>query len=97
MPADLIYDIENLRTAKKAIDDLVDDLDSSNADLTLSLGDLEKAWQTPAGEKFFQDHKNTWSVYVTKYSRKLRGVSSMLNKAITEYEGIANEVKNLKI
>lgn len=95
--ADIIYDIDKLLAAKKAIDNLADTLDKDNRDLTSSLEKLKKEWQTDSGEKFFKDHKDTWSEYVKKYVQRLKGVSDMLQAAIVQYEQIDNEVRNLKV
>ena len=95
--ADIIYDIDKLKKAKEAIDDLVDNLNSDNKKLTESLAELKAGWKTDTGTKFFDEHKDTWSEYVKKYVKKLKGVSDMLQKAIDRYENIGSEVKNLKV
>lgn len=95
--ADIIYDIDKLRKAKEAIDDLIDNLNDDNEKLTRALGDLKDGWKTDAGTKFFDERKDTWSEYVKKYVKKLTGVSNMLQKAVDRYENIGNEVKNLKV
>lgn len=95
--ADIIYDIDKLKTAKEAIDDLIDNLNDDNKKLTEALADLKAGWKTDTGTKFFDEHKDTWSEYVKKYVKKLNGVSSMLQKAIDRYENIGSEVKNLKV
>lgn len=95
--ADIIYDIDKLVAAKKAIDNLADTLDKDNRELTNSLEKLKKEWQTNGGGRFFKDHKDTWSDYVKKYVQRLKGVSDMLQAAIVQYEQIDNEVRNLKV
>ena len=85
------------RHAKKAIDELIDDLNDNNEKLTEALGALKEGWKTDTGTKFFDEHKDTWSAYVAKYVKKLTGVSDMLQKAIDRYEKIGSEVKNLKV
>lgn len=95
--ADIIYDIDKLLDAKRAIDNLVDTLEKDNNDLTAALEQLKKEWHTDSGEKFFKDHKDTWSDYVKKYVKKLKGVSDMLQAAIEQYEQIDSEVRNLKV
>lgn len=95
--ADIIYDIDKIKTAKEAIDDLIDNLNDDNKKLTEALADLEAGWKTDTGTKFFDEHKDTWSEYVKRYVKKLNGVSSMLQKAIDRYENIGSEVKNLKV
>lgn len=97
MGADFIYDIERIQNAKKSIDDLKDNLDESLGQLNKSLADLKNGWQTDAGRKFFDEHKDTWTKYVKKYVKKLEGVSNMLNSVCEEYERASQEVKNLKI
>lgn len=94
---DIIYDIDKLKKAKEAIDDLIDNLNDDNQKLTKALVDLKAGWKTDAGTKFFDEHKDTWSEYVKKYVKKLTGVSDMLQKAIDRYENIGSEVKNLKV
>lgn len=93
--ADFTYDLAQLQNAKKAIDALVDALNTSNSELTIKLSTLQTQWNTDAGRKFFEEHKDTWTKYVNKYSKKLNGVSEMLNAAITEYEAIDNDVSGL--
>ena len=95
--ADIIYNVDNLKKAKKSIDDLIDTLDTDNKKLSENLAQLKKEWNTGAGKKFFKDHKDTWSEYVKKYVKKLTGISDMLQKAIDEYGAINNEVKNLRV
>ena len=89
--ADITYDIDKLKKAKEAIDDLIDNLNDDNKKLTEALA------ETDTGTKFFDEHKDTWSEYVRKYVKKLTGVSDMLQKAIDRYENIGSEVKNLKV
>lgn len=95
--ADIIYDIDKIKKAKEAIDDLIDNLNDDNKKLTAALADLKAGWKTDTGTKFFDEHKDTWSEYVKKYVKKLKGVSGMLQKAIDRYENIGSEVKNLKV
>ena len=95
--ADITYDIDKLEKAKEAIDELIDNLNDDNKKLTEALADLKAGWQTDTGTKFFDEHKDTWTEYVKKYVKKLKGVSDMLQKAIDRYENIGSEVKNLKV
>ena len=95
--ADLSYDIDKLAEAKKSIDELKDNLDKNNKALNNSLSALKEAWKTDAGEKFFDDHQDSWSKSVKKYVKKLTGISDMLQKAIDRYENINSEVENLKV
>ena len=95
--ADITYDIDMLRSAKSAIDNLKETLDTDNQNLTIALENLKNGWNTSAGEKFFEDHKDTWSEYVKKYVQKLTGVSDMLQKASDQYEKIGSDVRNLKV
>lgn len=95
--ADITYDIDKLKEAKKAIDGLISALNKDNKLLNDNLDVLKEQWKTDAGTKFFSDHKDTWTIYVDKYVKKLTGVSDMLQKAIDEYNSIGSEVKNLKV
>ena len=95
--ADITYDIDKLKKAKEAIDDLIDNLNDDNKKLMEALADLRAGWKADTGTKFFDEHKDTWSEYVRKYVKKLTGVSDMLQKAIDRYENIGSEVKNLKV
>lgn len=95
--ADIVYDIDKIEDAKKAIDNLINDLNDNNKKLTESLEALKTGWQTDTGREFFDEHKDTWSTYVEKYVKKLSGVSGMLQKAIDRYEKIGNEVKSLTV
>lgn len=95
--ADIIYDIDKLETAKNAIDDLIDNLDDDNKELTKALICLESGWQTNTGITFFEEHRDTWTAYVNKYVNKLTGVSNMLQKAINHYNKIGSKVENLKV
>lgn len=95
--ANIIYDIEKLEKAKDAIDKLAEALETENEELTKALAALQEEWNTEAGKKFFEEHKDTWSNYVAKYVQKITGISDMLKKAIEEYNNIANEVTNLKV
>lgn len=95
--ADLIYDTEKLNKAKKALDALRDDLDEDLGALDTALEDLKKGWNTEAGKTFFEDHQDTWSIYVRQYTKKLEGVSNMLLEAINEYDQVSQKVENLSI
>lgn len=95
--ADIIYDIDKLKKAKEAIDDLIDNLNDDNQKLTEALADLKAGWKTDTGTKFFDEHKDTWSEYVKKYVKKLTGISNMLQKAIDRYGNIDSEVQNLTV
>ena len=91
------YELEAFYESKKAIHDLVDNLDKSCNELDVALEELRQAWQTKAGEKFFEEHEQEWTTYVKKYTRKLRGIEKMLQCAINHYEQMDNEVKNLNV
>ncbi len=93
--ANLSYDLDDLKNAKKAIKGLKDELDACNTALNNDLTELKKGWDTDAGKKFFKDHKDTWTVYVKKYVKKLNGLQSMLQAVITEYDKIDDEVSKL--
>lgn len=94
--SDITYDIDDIRNAKLAIEDLIDALDESCNTLNTKLETLKNAWNTPAGTKFFNEHKDTWTNSVKKYSKKLTGISDMLGAAVTEYDQINNDVSSLK-
>ena len=66
--ADITYDIDKLKKAKEAIDDLIDNLNDDNKKLTEALADLKAGWKTDTGTKFFDEHKDTWTEYVKKYA-----------------------------
>ena len=93
--ADITYDVDDIRNVKLAIDDLVDTLDESCNSLNTKLEALRNAWNTKAGTKFFNENKDSWTKSVKKYSKKLVGISNMLNAAIVEYEQIDNDVSSL--
>ena len=95
--ADLSYDIEQLKKAKKAISNLKTELDTCNSQLNTNLSDLKNDWQTPAGEEFFNEHKDTWSEYVKKYVKKLSGLESMINAVIVQYNQINEIVGRINI
>lgn len=97
MSTDLEYDIEKIQKTKTSIDNLKTDLDEALGSLNKALSELKSGWQTPAGEEFFNEHKDTWTKYVKKYVTKLEGVSKMLGTVQEEYEMASQDVKNLKI
>lgn len=95
--ADIIYDIDKLKETKKSITNLKTSLDKCNVDLDKNLLSLKDGWDTDAGKKFFDEHKNNWSKYVKKYVRKLNGIENMINAVITQYEKINDSVNNINI
>lgn len=95
--ADITYELEDLREAKNSIKNLINALDNDCKRLDSELLDLQSAWVTDAGRKFFDAHKNTWTTYVNKYVKKLSGIEHMLEKTISEYEQMENEVKKLNV
>lgn len=95
--ADIIYDIEALERAKEAIEDLIDTLNECNTNLNKDMQELEKGWQTDAGTKFFEEHRDAWTEYVKKYVARIKGVQSMLEMAISYYQAMDDEVANLKV
>ena len=94
--ADIIYDIDKLRATKKSINDLRTSLDKCNTDLDTNLSGLT-AWNTDAGKKFFDEHKNNWSKYVKKYVKKLSGIENMIDAVIKQYEKINDSVDKINI
>lgn len=95
--ADIRYDIDSLEAARKSIENLKTELDECNTALDSNLKDLEHDWVTKAGKKFFKDHKNTWSIYVKKYTKKLSGIEKMLDAVIKEYKQINDDVRKINI
>ena len=95
--ADITYDIEALETARKSVEDLITTLNDCKNNLDKDMQELKDGWQTDAGKKFFEEHKDTWSDYVTKYISRITGLRDMLKKAIDYYEKIDDEVANLKV
>lgn len=95
--ADIIYDIDKLKAAKKSISSLKTELDTCNTNLDKNLTSLKNAWNTDAGKKFFKDHKNTWSTYVKKYVKKLNGLEKMIDAVIKQYENINDSVDKINI
>lgn len=95
--ANIEVDLEKLKSAKLSVDNLIDTLNDDNEKLNDSLKELKAGWKTDAGKKFFKEHKDTWTTYVNKYVKKLKGVSGMLEKAIAQYDKFDNEVTNLKV
>lgn len=95
--ANIEVDLEQLKNAKSAVDDLIDILNEDSKNLNESLKELKAGWKTNAGKKFFKDHNDTWTEYVSRYVKKLSGVSSMLEKAAAQYEEFGNEVTNLQV
>ena len=94
--ANITYDLDSLIEAKKSINELKDTLNKTNKNLNTSMEALKEAWKTEAGKNFFDNHKDTWAVYVTNYSKKLEGIEQMLNSVISEYESINDEISKLK-
>lgn len=95
--ANITYDLTDLRNAKKAIKDLKDELNECNTALTTDLNALKKGWNTDAGKKFFEEHKDTWTTYVKQYTKKLNGIEQMIAAVIKEYEAIDEAIKNLNV
>lgn len=95
--ADITYDIEALERARKSVDDLITTLNECKSNLDRDMEALKKGWQTDAGDKFFKEHKDTWTEYVNKYVTRMTGVRDMLKKAKDYYEDIDNEVTKLKV
>lgn len=95
--ADITYDLDDLETAKKAINNLKTELDTCNANLDANLTSLKTDWVTNAGKKFFEEHKDNWSEFVEKYVKKLNGLEDMLNAVIKQYNQINDEVDKINI
>lgn len=95
--ANIEVNLEDLKSAKLAVDKLINTLNEDNRLLNASLNQLKSDWKTDAGKKFFENHKDTWTAYVDKYVKKLNGVSDMLDKAIKQYDKLDNEVTNLSV
>ena len=95
--ANITYDIEALELARLSVDNLITTLNSCKNNLDEDMKELRAGWQTDAGNKFFEEHMDTWSIYVEKYILKITGVRDMLAKAKEYYEKIDNEVTNLKV
>lgn len=95
--SDITYDIDELRTARTAVDNLITTLEECKNNLERDMQALKDAWKTDTGEKFFEEHKDVWTDYVNQYIKKINCVSDMLEKAIEYYEDINNEVAKLKV
>lgn len=93
--ADVKYNLEKLKDAKKRFGILKDNLNSLNSDLTEQLQNLQTEWNTPAGKKFFENKQADWSADVTRYTTMLQGVADLLQAAIDEYELIDDEADKL--
>lgn len=95
--ANITYDLSELRTAKNAIANLKSELNTCSSTLNTELSSLKRQWNTAAGKKFFDDHKDTWTTYVQQYVKKLSGIEQMIGAVIKEYEGIETDISNLRI
>jgi len=98
--ADLKFDIEEIKNMKKKCDDLIngpDGLTTLTTKLNQRLEQLKKDWNTPAGDKFFQDLEDDWSEQVAQYTKIVGAVSELLQEAISQYTPVKEAAENLNI
>lgn len=98
--ADLKFDIDEIKKMKKLCDDLIngpDGLTTLTTTLNQRLEKLKQDWNTPAGDKFFQDLEDDWSDQVAQYTKIVNAVSDLLQEAITQYEPVKEAANNLTI
>ena len=74
-----------------------DGLTTLTTKLNQSLEQLKKDWNTPAGDKFFQDLEDDWSDQVAQYTKIVDAVSDLLDEAIKQYTPVQEAANNLKI
>lgn len=94
--ADLKFDVDKISEMKRLCDNSCAELDTLNSDLNSKLEELKKQWNTPAGDKFFQDLSDDWSDQVAQYKKITSAISSLLEEAITQYTSVEEAANNLK-
>lgn len=98
--ADLKFDVDEIKKMKTQCDNLIDGPDgltTLTTTLNQRLEQLKKDWNTPAGDKFFQDLEDDWSDQVSQYTKIVGAVADLLQEAITQYEPVKEAAENLTI
>lgn len=94
---DLQFDLEKIKDMKTACETAKMDLEKLDTELTSKLEQLKKDWNTPAGDKFFEELDNDWTAQVQSYTRITGAIVELLEAAIAEYEPVETEANELKI
>lgn len=94
---DLQFDLEKIKDMKTACETAKMDLEKLDTELTSKLEQLKKDWNTPAGDKFFEELDNDWTAQVQSYTRITGAIVELLEAAIAEYESVETEANELKI
>lgn len=93
----LKFDVDKLRSMKSKCENAKTDLEGKNQELRSGLEQLKKDWNTPAGDKFFQDLDDDWTKQVEQYTKITGAITELLEAAIREYEPIERQANDLKI
>lgn len=94
---DLQFNLEKIKDMKTACEKAITDLEKTDTELTKKLEQLKNDWNTPAGDKFFDELDNDWTAQVQSYTRITEAIVELLEAAINEYEPVETEANELKI
>ena len=93
----LKFNLETLNKMKDSCTDSKQELNNTLKDLDDALAQLKKDWNTPAGQKFFQEHTMDWKKQVDSYNNIVDAMIELLNIAIREYGNVKQEADGLSI
>lgn len=93
----LEFDIDKLIATKKLCNEVATSLKNKKDSLIGILENLRKEWNTPAGEKFFNEQNDDWAAQTDNYIRITEAIAKLMESAISEYEQVADEARRLKI
>ena len=93
----LEFDIDKLIATKNLCNEVATSLKNKKDSLIGILENLRKEWNTPAGEKFFNEQNDDWAAQTDNYIRITEAIAKLMESAISEYEQVADEARRLKI
>ena len=89
---DLAFDTNVLTNCAKKYKNIASELRTMSKQLDSCLSNLaSKGWTTPAGTAFQEMADTNWSQNIEKYAALLDTLSSILTKASSQYESLAND------
>lgn len=92
----LKFNTGKLDSTDKAIQDVIDDLNTVSSDLMREVEALKTNWNTPAGREYISKIDTDWSDQVKQYIKVLSAVDELLKAASKEYKKIETSSSKIK-
>lgn len=93
----LQYDTEKIASTKSTYEKCVTEMDSIKKKMDKMVSSIRGAWDSDAGDAFFDKYDNEWLSAFNQYKEVLEHMAANLDVASNKYTEITELAKKLKI